>query len=257
MVSLGQKIKLFRVDKGISQFELETSLGMGYGSLSRIESNHTTPTRSTLKKIAKYLKLNDRKFDYLIGSRETAPSEQDINEAVEDINELILSKEILLILRDDHFRICAASQAIKDVFDITDEVWKEKCYLRNIISMMLDESLPFSKMFDERYNHEAEQYLQTILYGFSFEMSFMRLEDDYNEVLDDIKKHPLASKIFTRMVKTNNRPKYYLITQRELKFMKDNKIYELIFYTEVLPDSNRFSFIHFIPKPPTFPLSLK
>ena len=59
MVSLGEKIKLFRLDACVSQFTLETALDFGYGSVSRMESNQTISTRVTLKKIADYLKLNN------------------------------------------------------------------------------------------------------------------------------------------------------------------------------------------------------
>lgn len=55
MVQLGEKIKTFRQEKGKSQFETETELGFGYGSLSRIESNQTVPTYRTIVRIAEYL----------------------------------------------------------------------------------------------------------------------------------------------------------------------------------------------------------
>jgi len=253
MVSLGQKIRLFRIDADKSQFDLETALGMGYGSVSRLESGHTIPTRATLKKIAEYLNLNDRKHDYLMGSRETAPNDAEIQRAVALTKELWESKELLVILRDDHFRICAASYAIKDVFAIDANIWNSKVYGRNLISVLLDPELPLSVMFDPNSNPYAENDLRTMLFGFCFEMSYMRLEPDYAQAVKDIHKNEMASKIFDEIIKEHHFPAYFLITQRQVKVNLGGRLVDLMFYTEVLPDSTRFSFIHFFPRPDTFP----
>jgi len=253
MISLGQKLKLFRTDAKVSQFDIETALGMGYGSISRMESDHSVPTRYTLKKIAKYLRLNDRKYDYLVGSRETAPDLEDIKHALDLTKELWESHELLVIIRDDHFRICAASVAMRSLFGVTEEIWQKKYFLRNIISVMLDPSLPFSKMFDPKLNRDAEKDLMTMLVGFCFEMSYMRLEPDYADAVKDINNNPIAAKLFKKIIDVNYYPAYFLITQRQLKINFQGYKINLLFYTEVLPDSTRFSFIHFIPKPSTFP----
>jgi transcriptional regulator with XRE-family HTH domain len=55
--SLGEKIKFYRKRAGLSQLELETSIEASPGSLSRIESGQVNPTKETLSKISRVLKL--------------------------------------------------------------------------------------------------------------------------------------------------------------------------------------------------------
>jgi transcriptional regulator with XRE-family HTH domain len=246
MVSLGEKIKLFRTTSGLSQFELETSLDLGYGSISRMESNQTIPTRKTLIKISNYLRLNDRQFDYLIGSRETVPSEEEVQRAISITSRLWDDENLFVILRDDHFRLCAASKGIRKLFKISETDWSEKCYLQNIITVMLNPQLQFSHSFNILTNPNAEADLRTLLTGFYYEMSFMQLEPDYKETLREINKHPLAQSILNNLITDKTYPPFYLITDRRLRVYIDTNVVDLIFYTEVIPDSTRFSFIHFL-----------
>lgn len=47
MNSFSKKLKLFRKSLNISQFSLEIMIGAASGSISRIESGHTNPTKET------------------------------------------------------------------------------------------------------------------------------------------------------------------------------------------------------------------
>jgi len=78
-----------------------------------------------------------------MGSRESVPDEQMVQNAISSTQKLWDSDNLLVILRDDHFRICAASKAMKNLFHVDEKIWKEKFYLRNIISVMLDADLFF------------------------------------------------------------------------------------------------------------------
>lgn len=249
MVTLGDKIRGFRRNANLSQFNMETDLGLAYGSLSRIESGHTTPTRVTVCKIADYLKLNDRQFDYLIGSRSNSPTEKEINQVISSTSDIWNDKNLLVVLRDDHYRVCAVSSGMKLLLGITEDQWLEECYLHNIISVMLNQKLPFYKAFDPALNPNAEQDLTNIIIGFYYEMNFMREEPDYKDTANMLMENPYTRKIWETLNKTKKYPLYFLITRRQLKLFLHNKTITLIFYTEVLPDSTRFSFIHFIPKP--------
>jgi len=73
----------------------------------------------------------------------------------------------------------------------------------------------------------------------------MRLEPDYSNAVSDINNNPMAARLFNQMIGNKTFPSHYLITQRRLKMPTDKGIEDLIFYTEVLPESTRFSFIHF------------
>ena len=57
-MKLGEKIKLIRKSKGISQEELASTLKINRNFLSRIETGKSEPTASILKNIAKLFNSN-------------------------------------------------------------------------------------------------------------------------------------------------------------------------------------------------------
>src|SRR5690554_1416793 len=56
-MTVGEKIKKYRLQKGLSQFELEDKIDASTGSLSRIENGQVNPTKETLVKIIEALDL--------------------------------------------------------------------------------------------------------------------------------------------------------------------------------------------------------
>lgn len=64
---IGQKIREFRTRAGKSQLQLEVEIGAAPGSLSRIESGKTNPSKETIFTISKSLNLTDRQISYLFG----------------------------------------------------------------------------------------------------------------------------------------------------------------------------------------------
>ncbi len=55
---LGSKLRFYRKRSGLSQMGLEIDLGLAFGSISRFENNVVCPSKNTLIKIAKNLKLS-------------------------------------------------------------------------------------------------------------------------------------------------------------------------------------------------------
>jgi transcriptional regulator with XRE-family HTH domain len=62
MVTLGDKIKKMREERGLSQKEVATSVDIDRGQYSRIETNKVEPTLSTLEKIAQAFKIEVEDF---------------------------------------------------------------------------------------------------------------------------------------------------------------------------------------------------
>lgn len=60
---IGRKIRQAREDRKLSQQELAAAAGLRQSHISRLEGGNHTPTRHTLEKIAKALKVNPRCFD--------------------------------------------------------------------------------------------------------------------------------------------------------------------------------------------------
>lgn len=64
---IGQKIREFRKRSKISQLDLELEIDASPGSISRIESGDTNPTKETIHKISKILKLSPEELAMLFG----------------------------------------------------------------------------------------------------------------------------------------------------------------------------------------------
>ncbi len=65
--NIGQKIKTYRVRKGMTQLELENKLNLANGSLTKIESGKVMPGRETIVKIIDTLNLSPHESAMLLG----------------------------------------------------------------------------------------------------------------------------------------------------------------------------------------------
>lgn len=63
-MSLGDKIKYLRTDKGIERAVLAETLGISYHALSKYETSEREPDYETVKRIADYFEVTT---DYLLG----------------------------------------------------------------------------------------------------------------------------------------------------------------------------------------------
>ncbi len=66
-LTIGQKVKYFRLKNELSQFELELDINASPGAICRLEGNRVNPTKETLFAIAKALKLSEHETAYLFG----------------------------------------------------------------------------------------------------------------------------------------------------------------------------------------------
>jgi len=73
-VSLGNRIKSRRIEKGLTQDFVASKLGMGRSNVGHIEHGRTNPTADVLDKIADIL---DTTTDYLLGRTDDPNSIQD------------------------------------------------------------------------------------------------------------------------------------------------------------------------------------
>ncbi|MBN2100806.1 helix-turn-helix domain-containing protein [Candidatus Dojkabacteria bacterium] len=142
-ISIGEKIKAFRNDVGVSQLDLELAIGTSPGCISRIENGRVNPTKETIIDISKALKLETPQIASLFGIDYKDPAAlfdvaTDIlsAETLEDVlaktvNDLILklgylASVIFLVKNDD---LCAAaltnSNISKKVFSCLDRPFSE------------------------------------------------------------------------------------------------------------------------------------
>ncbi len=58
MVKIGKRLKQARVEALLTQQELADEAGLQFATISRIENDHVDPHFSTIKKLAKALRVN-------------------------------------------------------------------------------------------------------------------------------------------------------------------------------------------------------
>lgn len=85
---LGQKIKKYRSQKGISQFDLELQIETSPGRISKIENGKINPDKETIIKISNALKLDTKEIASLFGL-----NLPDIKPIFEILNEILLLKK--------------------------------------------------------------------------------------------------------------------------------------------------------------------
>ena len=61
-LSFGTKLRFYRTDRKLSQFQLELETGCAFGVISRFENDKVVPTLHTINKISSVLKLTDEEF---------------------------------------------------------------------------------------------------------------------------------------------------------------------------------------------------
>src|SRR4051812_7428119 len=98
-LSLGHKIRNFRIRAKVSQFKLEDLVGMSPGSLSRIETGLINPTKETIILLAKALKLNDGEIASLFSLNVYDGFE--LLEIVNNFSERLDSEEAIQIAIDE------------------------------------------------------------------------------------------------------------------------------------------------------------
>jgi transcriptional regulator with XRE-family HTH domain len=82
-VAIGDVIRNFRAERGLSQGDIERRTGLLRCYLSRVENGHTVPSLETLAKIAEALNISLAEF--FPGSQ--TPSERDTQRMLGEMNE--------------------------------------------------------------------------------------------------------------------------------------------------------------------------
>lgn len=95
-MKLGEKIKLIRKTKGISQEELAVMLKINRNYLSRIETGKSDPTASILKNIAKLFNLD---LNSLLEVKENPKSQNDNVKYIIDNCKYLTEKDVEFIVR--------------------------------------------------------------------------------------------------------------------------------------------------------------
>lgn len=156
-LSIGERIRAARKNKGLSQAALAVATGIAQPSLSEIESGSTNPRRTTLKQIARELGA-DLGEPWLRTYLRKKPTSQ-LSELVEAVCEMVGDNDLILgalVLRLaaripefqkllDHGQLAKLSRQMQAVMELTDQMDVDS---ETLSASPFDDLLKISEFFE-------------------------------------------------------------------------------------------------------------
>jgi len=241
MNTLGNKIRVFRKLKGLSQLDLELAIGASTGTISRIENNDTNPSKETILKIAKVLGLNHLELDYLIGYIAEPATIEEINKARVDVKEFMCKKGTLAYVVDDRSRMID----ISDTFCKLGKLPPKETFLLNPMI-----KLTFNQSYGIRKNLNGELFYKTAfqatLRNYQ-ETYFMEGDPVYQEMMEYLKINEEANAVWNDV--KNYYDKYNVRHEdtREVFFSINGVKVKMIYSVEPLWSDHRFRILQYTP----------
>ncbi len=236
-LTLGQKLKFFRKQKGLSQSQLEIEADLAFGTISRIENRQINPTKETIIKIVQSLGLQENDLTYLLELRNSSPSEAEIESMIEQLQPVLDQEIFPSYIMDNRFRIWASNKMFLEIFEVSEEEAQkykginilQGTFLLKVLSRIPTKHLiPVLKDQIAIFKEETERFHQ---------------EEYSQSLLSDLKKNSLFNKLWKEQLQyrqTFRRAKYYL------KYK--GKILNILITRSTVPIDERFTFIEYFPQ---------
>lgn len=243
-ITLGKKLRFFRTRAGVSQQEIENEIGLSSGTLSRIENGETNPTKETLFKIIKLLKLGKLETEYLIGKLQSSATKDEIESVRAQVKDYFSDPKVLAYILDDRFRLIDFSEGFSRVTGVSQSRKYE--YLEiPFIKIVTDEKYPVRKLLDDA---SFETTLFNIFVRAFVEIGFMVDDPVVRETLDYIKSNDTYYSIWKKVEKLNPNMSYFSdIESRKVIFNFYGIKIALYFDNEILFGNDRFYLIQYHP----------
>lgn len=220
--TLGQKVKLFRNLKGISQFALELEIGLATGSLSRIENNAINPTKETLFKIASSLSLNPFEIMYLLDIHSKEPSMEEIKHILSLVKPSLDKTWIFAYLLDNDSRIIEFSNGfyyLSKLANLNITAWKGV----HIVDLYFNPKYGLRGIINkDKFEITAKHVIATLIYEKHYQVdqddlnTFMELPDFrgfYREVAENpLSLNDQANRVLSMRILNKNIELYYTRT---------------------------------------------
>lgn len=248
---IGPKLKYFRNKAGFSQSQVEVALDITFGALSRIESGKTSPTKETIFRLARFLKLNKLELDYLVGTTQEPVSQEEIAQAIEEVLDYFNTDGVLAYLLDERNRLIHVSKDFLKLLTPSETTLK-KAIGMPIPVIYLD---PTFKVYDLINTSELENVLYHNLSKYYYDTHFMIGDEYFNMSLAAIKSNSIALKIWRKIMK--NPPKFInTMKSRKVTFNIGGAEVIIVWSAEALYTNYRFTVLDFMPVNPVNEFSL-
>lgn len=237
-LTLGQKIKNFRKRSGMSQLELENEIGAAHGAVSRMEKGKINPTKETIHQLAKALNLSENELSDLLDVRNLFPSEEEIEEAVNEIKEYFSREDVLAYLLDEWGFLHAFSKGFANLLHVTEEFGKELIG-RNLLEIIIDPEFQIIQTLDPDFI-ETTQIVETA-------RTRLEIGGQDHILFEELKHIPNFKRIWDKAGKLN-RDQVYSAENKYVYFKIGEKRVKMLFVREAIKTNKRFDIIEYIPQ---------
>ncbi len=244
MNKTGEKVRYFRERLKEAQLDIELAINAAPGTLSRIENGQTNPTKETLLKIVKYLKLNKYETSYLLGETDEPVNQLEIENAQKKLQDYLDKKGVLAYVKDDRARLITLSKDFKRLMNVSEDKMHNMIGV-SLVKVVLDDSLGIKRSLDE---DGYADLLEGMIYRYYFEVGFM-VTDYFNIATKElIFNSPLAKKFWDQAEeKYLSGNELYTLDSRKVTFKFGSFKVPMFYTVEPVMWDDRFQIIEYTP----------
>lgn len=238
-LTLGRKLYALREDRKYSQSRLEVEADLSFGTISRIENGLINPTKETLVKLANSLKLSDREFRYLVSTRNSSPTDQEINALGELIIDEVNSCQFPCYITDYFGRIWFWNEMSLELYDIDRELAIKSKGINFIKVLIYPEFNLVSKIPKKYWPTFFKEQVMTykkIMYTY-------RKEDFNLEEIRELETNKEFSNNWKEEIENDS-----LKISNTLKVIYDSQILDIEIITTTLLEDYRFLLVRYYPR---------
>lgn len=240
----GKKIRYFRERVNKPQLDIELAMNASPGTLSRIENSQTNPTKETLLKISKYLKLNKFETSYLIGETDQPVDDTEMKFAKDKLDEYFNKKGVLAYAKDDRARLVSLSKDFRKLMKISESEFSNLIGT-SLIKMVLDDSFGIKRSLDRE---EYEDLLRGMIYRYYVEIGFMICDEINLETKKLILDNEMARTFWNEAERKYLEGKeLYTLDSRKVTFNFGSFKVPMFYTVEPVTWDDRFQIIEYTP----------
>ncbi|MBN2015947.1 helix-turn-helix transcriptional regulator [Candidatus Dojkabacteria bacterium] len=241
-ITLGRRIRYFRKKRKVTQLDLELEVDLSIGLLSRIENGKISPRKETLDKIIKILNIKGREREYLCGELFYPASQQEIQSAIDEVEEYFNKKGVLAYLVDDRSRLCLLSKSFRKAIE-ANGIDSSKIIGTPLIALAINKDYGIRQFYDTKNYNFA---LWSSMNRFKNTSAFMFDDPSTTEVNEAIKSDSSATKIWQEVNKPST-PSFHKLNNRKIGLNYKGRTFNMEYSSNSVFDNYRFDVIEYKP----------
>ena len=151
-MTLGQKLKKLRTEKGLTQKDLADQLHVTFQTISKWEGDTNEPDIATLKELAKFFGCS---FDYLLNDDEVEPKEEK-PEPVVEVKEVPVIKETIIVHQNEAHVCARCGKDIPEDELVSEDITKKERHGRTTRTVSVGQTYYHKSCLEEVKKERAE-----------------------------------------------------------------------------------------------------